>query len=84
MPPPTAQACKDCGVRYSQNRTGLCRTCLKAAGLFYGVLEVERRRLEEQRARDQRRKVPLEELQPRPALVKVINGVEFEINWDGS
>lgn len=84
MPPPTAQACKDCGHRYAQDRTGLCRTCLKAAGRFYGVLEVERLRLEAARAADQRRRVPREELQPRPPIVKVIGGVEFEVTWDGS
>lgn len=76
--------CKKCGRKWAQDRTRLCRTCLKAEGQFYGVLEMERRRLEERLARGRYRHVPPEDLLPRPDLEKVIDGVHYFVTWDGA
>ena len=84
MAPPKGATCKTCGRRYAQDRTRLCRTCLKAAGQFYGVLELERQRLEDRRARENRRKVPAEELVPRPDVERLVGGQAYVVVWDGT
>jgi predicted nucleic acid-binding Zn-ribbon protein len=76
--------CRHCGHRYAQDRTRLCRTCLKAAGVFYGVLELERVRLERAREKDRARRVPADELQRRPPIERVIDGRVYWITWDGA
>lgn len=77
--PPPANRCKQCRARYAQ-KAGLCRSCGRASGAYTKrTIDVEAERLA-------RRKAEL----PPPALVarpgprtRVIDGVEFEIVFDG-
>jgi hypothetical protein len=70
-------ACRRCGVRWAQYR-GLCRTCDPGPG--DRAIQNSRQRIERDAARCQRR-LPRATVAIRTA---VIEGVEFEVVFDGT
>lgn len=78
--------CGRCGERWVQVSWAgerLCVTCARAAGYLEGPARREYAR-HERHAPDGGAPVPAADLVPRPALVRVIGGVEFEVVWDGT
>jgi hypothetical protein len=78
---PAARACKGCGVRWAQGKAGLCRTCERAAGDTRTNFDRERERVEEQQEAAAQRALTEE---TRPARLRVIDGVEYFVTWDGT
>jgi hypothetical protein len=74
--------CRRCALKYAQSH-GLCRTCERETGVDNrSIFERERDRIaKQQRELEQCQRVTYA---PRPPATRVINGVEFEITWDGS
>jgi predicted amidophosphoribosyltransferase len=71
--------CATCFLRWAQ-ADGLCRTCGRALD-HLTTFEREAARLARQAATHM---VPAEQLAPREPLTKVVDGVEYEVAWDGS
>lgn len=72
--------CRACLARYAQT-DGLCRRCARAAGET--ATNREREAAQIARAHARRPAAQRVDLTPRPSLVRVIDGVEYEV-WDGS
>jgi hypothetical protein len=82
-PIPDHAVCQVCRTRWAQNKRGVCRTCAADAGLALKVIEIERDRLERQQAR--MRPVYKVGRVKWPGFRSVIvNGVEFDVAWDGT
>ena len=69
------RACSCCGIRWPQDRTGLCRRCKRAVG----IVDAEQSRSERQRPVF---RVP--EPEARPLRTALIDGVEYEVMFDGT
>jgi hypothetical protein len=74
--------CHRCGVKYQQGHR-LCRSCQRETGVDNrSIFERERDRIaKQQHELQQCQRVTYV---PRVPATRVINGVEFEITWDGS
>jgi hypothetical protein len=74
-------ACRRCGLKWAQ-KAGLCRTCERETG------SDNRSIFERERDRQLKREAQIEALRvkPEPAVprARVIDGVEYEITFDGS
>jgi hypothetical protein len=74
--------CRRCALKWAQTH-GLCRRCERETGVD------ERSVFERERDRIARRRRELESCQrataaPRPFATRVIDGIEYEITWDGA
>ena len=72
-----AHLCVQCGRRWKQDGA-LCRTCANDAGLAIGTFERERARVA------RRRPLFMIDRSPRPPREITVDGVVYEVMFDGS
>lgn len=73
--------CKRCHVKWPQWQ-GLCRSCWRELGDTRSQADWDAEALGVQKRR--RPLVPPAPDVPREPIIKVIDGVEYEVNWDGT
>jgi predicted Fe-S protein YdhL (DUF1289 family) len=81
-----AGRCRRCRVKWSQAATGFCRGCGREASVvdYQSIRDGEAARIAAQAERLERLRTPEEERTPRPPVHRVVEGVLYEITWDGS
>jgi hypothetical protein len=81
--PTLAHLCTSCQARWRQSKLGLCRTCENDQRNRVSTIERDAARLEAQRQRLaalERR----EGAEHRPLRTRVIDGVAYDVTWDGT
>lgn len=76
MPAPQS-LCERCGRRYKQDGQ-LCRSCAKETGAFTTCQAADRAHVAAHLP------PPVIVREARPSRTRIVNGVEFEVVWDGS
>lgn len=77
------KACIQCGIRYRQAElNGLCKRCARLLGTYRSRAEFDALFVAAQRANLERLRRPA--APPREPRFVTVNGVRFEIIWDGS